>query len=109
MVAGSDNGSQGEGRHRPALKLAIAIAMGLVVWLLPRPEALTPEAWRLLAIFVATIVAGILRSVLIISLAMWRKVHAAPPQAQAPPVTVAWVIRVSLALVKAARRTSSTD
>jgi DASS family divalent anion:Na+ symporter len=33
--------------------------IGLLIWALPRPEAIDPRAWRLLAIFVAT-VAGII-------------------------------------------------
>jgi DASS family divalent anion:Na+ symporter len=37
-------------------RLALVAGVGAVLWLLPRPEAVDPRAWRLLAIFVATIV-----------------------------------------------------
>ena len=39
--------------------MALVVGIGLLVWALPRPEAVDPRAWRLLAIFVAT-VAGII-------------------------------------------------
>jgi DASS family divalent anion:Na+ symporter len=52
-------------RHRRAtlLKWAIVFAAALVVLLLPRPAGITPQAWRLLAIFVATIVGSIVRPI----------------------------------------------
>jgi DASS family divalent anion:Na+ symporter len=37
-------------------RLALVVAVGVLIWLVPRPEAVDPRAWRLLAIFVATIV-----------------------------------------------------
>jgi DASS family divalent anion:Na+ symporter len=37
-------------------RLALVAAIGFAVWLLPRPGAVDPRAWRLLAVFVATIV-----------------------------------------------------
>jgi DASS family divalent anion:Na+ symporter len=37
--------------------LLIAAAVGLIIWFLPVPEGIKPEAWHLLAIFIATIVA----------------------------------------------------
>ena len=40
-------------------RLALVIAAGVLVWILPRPEGLDPRAWRLLAIFIATL-AGII-------------------------------------------------
>jgi len=40
-------------------RLALVVGIGLLVWALPRPDAVDPRAWRLLAIFVAT-VAGII-------------------------------------------------
>ncbi|HEV2664495.1 MAG TPA: DASS family sodium-coupled anion symporter, partial [Blastocatellia bacterium] len=43
------------------LKWAITIFSGLAVYLAPVPEGVTPESWRLLAIFIATIVGSILR------------------------------------------------
>jgi DASS family divalent anion:Na+ symporter len=39
-------------------RLALVVSIGLLVWALPRPDEVDPRAWRLLAIFVAT-VAGI--------------------------------------------------
>ncbi|MBI3049215.1 MAG: DASS family sodium-coupled anion symporter [Acidobacteria bacterium] len=36
--------------------LWLAACIGVAIWLLPRPDAVDPRAWRLLAIFVATIV-----------------------------------------------------
>ena len=43
---------------RPAslVRLAIPVAVGLVIWFLPAPDGVQPDAWHLLAIFVATIV-----------------------------------------------------
>src|SRR5215475_1604437 len=43
------------------LKWAITIFSGLAVYLAPIPEGITPQSWRLLAIFIATIVGSILR------------------------------------------------
>jgi divalent anion:Na+ symporter, DASS family len=36
--------------------LALVACVGLAIWALPRPDAVDPRAWRLLAIFVATVV-----------------------------------------------------
>src|SRR5512143_1595077 len=36
-------------------------ALGVVLWLLPRPDGVTPEAWRLFAVFAATIFVMILQ------------------------------------------------
>lgn len=44
---------------RLLLKYAIPVAIGVVVWFLPVPTGLEPRAWRMFAIFVATI-AGII-------------------------------------------------
>jgi DASS family divalent anion:Na+ symporter len=43
------------------LKWAITIFSGLAVYMAPVPEGITPQSWRLLAIFIATIVGSILR------------------------------------------------
>lgn len=40
-------------------KFLIPIAIGVAIWLVPAPEGLKPQAWQMLAIFVATI-AGII-------------------------------------------------
>lgn len=47
--------------HARFWPLLITIAVGLIIWLIPPPEGVTPEAWHLLAIFVATIVGIILK------------------------------------------------
>ncbi len=49
-------GGQAEGAK--PLRLALVVGVGLLIWAMPRPDAVDPRAWRLLAIFVAT-VAGI--------------------------------------------------
>lgn len=38
------------------IPLAISIAVGLLVWMIPRPEAIEPKAWQLLAVFAGLIV-----------------------------------------------------
>ncbi len=43
----------------PIWKFAVPVAIGLVLWFIPPPEGLTPKAWHMFAIFVATI-AGII-------------------------------------------------
>jgi len=37
-------------------RLALVVAIGFLVWLLPRPMTVDPRAWRLLAIFIGTLV-----------------------------------------------------
>jgi DASS family divalent anion:Na+ symporter len=37
-------------------RLAVALVVGLVIWVFPRPAAVDPRAWHLLAIFIATLV-----------------------------------------------------
>ena len=41
--------------------LVLVVGAGLLIWALPRPAMVEPRAWRLLAIFVATIVGIIVR------------------------------------------------
>src|SRR5262249_19106713 len=59
--------SGGEGKDRQIqirnliIKWAIILLSGLAVYLAPVPEGVTPQSWRLLAIFIATIVGSILR------------------------------------------------
>src|SRR5262249_35105461 len=59
--------SGGEGKDRQIqirnliIKWAIILLSGLAVYLAPVPEGVTPHSWRLLAIFIATIVGSILR------------------------------------------------
>lgn len=42
--------------------LLLAILVGLAIWFCPTPEGLTPKAWSMLALFVATIVAIIAKA-----------------------------------------------
>jgi DASS family divalent anion:Na+ symporter len=48
------------GSRSSFLKLGLATGIGVVIWFIPAPEAVRPEAWHLLAIFIATIVAIVL-------------------------------------------------
>lgn len=45
----------------PKKKLILTLALGLVLWFLPHPAAITPAAWHLFAIFAATIAGFILQ------------------------------------------------
>ena len=42
-------------------RLLVVCGVGIVLWMLPAPEGLEPKAWRLLAIFVATVTGIIMR------------------------------------------------
>lgn len=46
-----------------ALKWALVLGSALAVLLIPTPAGITPQSWRLLAIFVATIVGAIVRPI----------------------------------------------
>ncbi len=48
---------------RPAARWSVVLASAFVVLALPAPQGITAESWRLLAIFVATIVGSIIRPV----------------------------------------------
>lgn len=41
----------------PFVQAIVPIAVGLIIWFVPGPEGVTAQAWHMLAIFVATIVA----------------------------------------------------
>lgn len=43
------------------VSLFFTIAVGIIIWFCPRPEALTEQGWHLLAIFIATIVGVFIR------------------------------------------------
>ena len=47
------------GRHGG--RMAFILCIGLLIWLLPRPVVVDPRAWRLLAIFIATVVGFIVK------------------------------------------------
>jgi divalent anion:Na+ symporter, DASS family len=42
-------------------RLALVAGVGALIWMLPRPDAVDPRAWQLLAIFVATVVGIIVK------------------------------------------------
>jgi divalent anion:Na+ symporter, DASS family len=42
-------------------RLAFVFCVGVVIWFIPRPDAVDPRAWQLLAIFVATVVGVIVK------------------------------------------------
>ncbi|MGN7822113.1 anion permease [Chitinophaga sp. 22536] len=44
------------------LQLLITVIFGVVIWLIPPPAGVTPEAWHLLAIFLSTILGIILKA-----------------------------------------------
>lgn len=48
-------------RNSTTIKFLSCVAVGLFIWLLPRPLGVTPEAWKLLALFVATVLGIILK------------------------------------------------
>lgn len=45
------------------LRWSIVFAIGTGVWLLPTPAGITPQSWRLLAIFVATVAGCVVRPI----------------------------------------------
>jgi len=47
--------------HKPIVKWLVTLGIGVLIFLLPRPAAVTVEAWTLLAIFIATIVGSIVQ------------------------------------------------
>ncbi len=42
------------------MRLGVAVGVGVAIWFAPSPEGVTPDAWHLFAIFIATIVGIIL-------------------------------------------------
>jgi divalent anion:Na+ symporter, DASS family len=66
-VSGSENSEQTAAPRKAfqlsAIKWAVVVGSALIIALIPVPAGVTPEAWRLLAIFVATIVGSIVRPV----------------------------------------------
>ena len=44
------------------IPLLITIAIGLIIWFIPVPQGVKPDAWHLLAIFLATIIGIILKA-----------------------------------------------
>ncbi|AMR33542.1 anion permease [Mucilaginibacter sp. PAMC 26640] len=64
--------------------LAITLVVGLVIWFIPVPEGVKPNAWHLLAIFVATIVGIILKAAPMGTMAMLGITLCASTQVLAP-------------------------
>ncbi len=51
------------GRRTKLVKWAVVVSSAAAIALTPVPSGVTPQSWRLLAIFVATIIGSILRPV----------------------------------------------
>lgn len=64
--------------------LAITVAIGLIIWFIPVPEGVKPNAWHLLAIFLATIVGIILKAASMGTMAMLGITLCAVTQVLAP-------------------------
>ena len=64
--------------------LAITAAIGLIIWYIPTPENLQPNAWHLLAIFLATIVGIILKAASMGTMAVLGMTVCAATQVLAP-------------------------
>lgn len=64
--------------------LAITVVVGLIIWFIPVPEGVKPNAWHLLAIFVATIVGIILKAASMGTMAMLGITMCAATQVLAP-------------------------
>ncbi|RKR80104.1 DASS family divalent anion:Na+ symporter [Mucilaginibacter gracilis] len=63
---------------------AITLVVGLIIWFIPVPEGVKPNAWHLLAIFVATIVGIILKAAPMGTMAMLGITLCAGTQVLAP-------------------------
>jgi DASS family divalent anion:Na+ symporter len=44
------------------IPLLVTVTIGLIIWFIPAPAGVKPEAWHLLAIFLATIIGIILKA-----------------------------------------------
>jgi DASS family divalent anion:Na+ symporter len=64
--------------------LAITLVVGLIIWFIPVPDGVKPNAWHLLAIFVATIVGIILKAAPMGTMAMLGITLCAATQVLAP-------------------------
>lgn len=60
---GTDDSRQADTILIRVLKWALVLGSALFILMLPVPAGITPQSWRLLAIFVATIVGGIVRPI----------------------------------------------
>jgi len=57
----SQQDSRKDPKSRPLLKWSPVIFVGLAIVMIPPPAGITPQGWRLLAIFAATIVGSIVQ------------------------------------------------
>lgn len=57
------NGESSDTVSYQLLRWLIVFGIGFGVWLIPTPDGITPQSWRLLAIFVATITGSIVRPI----------------------------------------------
>jgi DASS family divalent anion:Na+ symporter len=64
--------------------LIIIIAIGLIIWFLPVPDGVKPNAWHLLAIFIATIIGIILKAAPMGTMAVLAMTLCAATQVLAP-------------------------
>ena len=55
-----ERATKSQSRRSRFIRLGFSAGVGVVIWYMPVPEGVRAEAWHLLAIFVATIVAIIL-------------------------------------------------
>ncbi len=60
-IAAGENAAPISPRKTALVKWTIVLLAGFAVAFWPRPEGITPQSWRLLAIFIATIIGSILR------------------------------------------------
>ena len=47
----------------PLMRGLICVAIGMIIWFLPAPTGVGPQAWGLLAVFIATIAGFILQPI----------------------------------------------
>ena len=59
----SDNGNSYDWKHTARGMIALAAVYCAVVYLIPRPESVKPEGWRLTGIFIATIAGSVLQPI----------------------------------------------
>lgn len=63
VVAEAESADRQHARRQLLIKWGIVVGSGLAVLLVPVPSGITTDSWRLLAIFIATIVGTIVRAV----------------------------------------------
>jgi DASS family divalent anion:Na+ symporter len=48
-------------QNKRGFQFILILLIGLIIWLIPRPESIDPQGWRLLCIFIATIAGIVLK------------------------------------------------